>query len=80
MPDITMCTGGLCPQKTKCYRYLAEPDEQQSFSDFVNVISEDGTCTSYYPMSVTVKVPVEATPEDKQTYLKLVKENNDEYH
>lgn len=25
MPDITMCSGGTCPQKNTCFRYLAKP-------------------------------------------------------
>ena len=25
-PDVTMCKGGKCPKKDKCYRYLARAD------------------------------------------------------
>lgn len=32
MPDITMCSGGKCPLKEKCYRYTAKANElQQSY-------------------------------------------------
>lgn len=32
MPDITMCNGGKCPLKEKCYRYLATPSKyRQSY-------------------------------------------------
>ena len=27
MPDITMCTGGSCVFKAKCYRHTAKPNE-----------------------------------------------------
>lgn len=27
MPDITMCTGGDCPLKLNCYRFMAVPNE-----------------------------------------------------
>jgi len=33
MPDITMCTGGECPYKEKCYRHRARPDIQQAWFD-----------------------------------------------
>jgi len=31
MPDITMCSGGKCPLKEKCYRHKAKPDRMQSY-------------------------------------------------
>ena len=31
MPDITMCPGGDCLKKEKCYRYTAEPSSWQSY-------------------------------------------------
>lgn len=31
MADMTMCRGGDCPLKSKCYRYTASPDEYQSY-------------------------------------------------
>ena len=35
MPDISMCLGGDCPQKEKCYRFTAEPSpyRQSYFCD-----------------------------------------------
>jgi hypothetical protein len=31
MPDITMCTGGICSVKNACYRYRAIPSMRQSY-------------------------------------------------
>jgi hypothetical protein len=31
MPDISMCTGTACIYRTKCYRYTAQPNENQSY-------------------------------------------------
>jgi len=35
MPDITMCFGTGCPLKTRCIRFLSEPDgeDQDYFLD-----------------------------------------------
>ena len=34
MSDISMCQNIECPSRGKCYRYLAFPDEYQSYTDF----------------------------------------------
>jgi hypothetical protein len=35
MPDITMCCNCDCPIRSKCYRYLAKPNQdRQSFAFF----------------------------------------------
>lgn len=34
MPDITMCANKLCNKKEKCYRFMAEPSEYQSYAMF----------------------------------------------
>ena len=34
MPDITMCKNEACPKKEECYRYKANPSEQQSYAEF----------------------------------------------
>lgn len=31
MADLTMCRGGECPLKNRCYRFTASPDEYQSY-------------------------------------------------
>lgn len=31
MPDIAMCSGGECPIKDNCWRYMAPPDRYQSY-------------------------------------------------
>lgn len=35
MPDITMCVNNECPLRKYCYRYLAVPDQWQSYSFFI---------------------------------------------
>jgi len=47
MPDISMCKGGGCPLKERCYRYLAESDgEWQTF--FVDEPFRDGACKFFW--------------------------------
>ena len=47
MPDITMCHGGDCPHKEKCYRFTANADElYQSY--FVDPPYKDGKCEYYW--------------------------------
>jgi hypothetical protein len=41
MPDIILCTNEDCPLKEKCYRWTAEPDEHQSFAEFIPDKDED---------------------------------------
>lgn len=48
MPDITMCIGGDCPKKHQCYRFVAEPDDWQSFSDF-NETRNGDDCGNFRP-------------------------------
>ena len=38
MPGITMCVGTGCPLRETCYRYMAEPNECQSFADFTGKV------------------------------------------
>lgn len=45
MPDITMCVNEFC--KRKCYRRLAKPSIQQSYTDFE---TKPETCEYYKPM------------------------------
>jgi hypothetical protein len=47
MPDITMCPGTNCPQREKCYRFTAKPDEYwQSY--FIDPPIKDGKCDLYW--------------------------------
>lgn len=49
MPDITMCNGGDCKNKSTCYRHMAKPDSYQSF--FAEVPKETGDdCKHYWEM------------------------------
>lgn len=46
MPDITMCTGGDCPLKNSCKRFVSKPDPYwQSY--FTNVPYGNG-CEHYW--------------------------------
>src|SRR5690242_6529136 len=48
MPDITMCSNEKCPQKRKCYRYMAEPSAIQSYTDFNEV-----DCKYFWPLKIS---------------------------
>lgn len=47
MPDITLCKGTDCPQKEKCYRYTAKPNEYRQ-AYFINPPIKDGKCEMYW--------------------------------
>ena len=58
MPDITMCTGGDCPLREKCYRYRATPIPQwQSYFQQppidAEIIAGKDTCTHFWPLTDT---------------------------
>ncbi|MDD4070065.1 MAG: hypothetical protein PHF05_06400 [Candidatus Izemoplasmatales bacterium] len=46
MPDITMCEDKECPNKDKCYRYLAESSDYQSY--FTETPRVDNECEYYW--------------------------------
>jgi hypothetical protein len=48
VPDITMCTGRGCELRGRCYRFLAEPDEMQSFFSNPPVNKQTGECTEFW--------------------------------
>lgn len=49
MADITKCTNKDCPLKETCYRWTAEEDEMQSYSDFKP--DENGECEYYWEVT-----------------------------
>ena len=60
MPDISMCKGLDCPNKTNCYRFMAEaePLGQSFFSDppFTLKFEDDNEypifkCDYYWPLN-----------------------------
>ena len=53
MPDITMCQNRKCPKAMSCYRYVAIPDEQQSYALFEWV---KGKCAAYIPVDWQDKI------------------------
>lgn len=47
MPDISMCEGRDCPQKSLCYRFTAKPSEfRQSY--FVEPPNEGAWCKYFW--------------------------------
>ena len=57
MPDIAMCAHNGCPKQKKCYRYMAKPDEQQSYFDPNPPIPEKGAfyCEFFWEINFTKK-------------------------
>ena len=50
MPDITMCDDNACPDKLKCYRYTAKPNEEwQAY--FADSPRKDNICEFYWPVA-----------------------------
>ena len=62
MPDISMCTGGACRRKMTCYRYMAKPDEYQSYMEFY----ADGPACAYYAPIMGREVRDEEAEPDEQ--------------
>ena len=56
MPDITLCQSHECIKKEQCYRYKADPNIMQSYSNFLN---NDLTCDSF------ISLKEYKTPGDK---------------
>ncbi len=48
MPDICMCKGEGCTQKSLCYRHTAEPSKRQSYFAIVP-LDQYGGCEHYAP-------------------------------
>ena len=71
MPDISMCLGGDCHQKDRCYRYTAEPNpyRQSYFCD--PPMEEDKQCkyfwdnTEYKRTEKSIKALEERLKENK---------------
>ena len=49
MPDVTLCLNHRCPSKENCYRFMAEPDDYQSYSNFENS-QKDGKCKYFWKL------------------------------
>jgi len=49
MPDISMCPGGSCSERTRCYRATAIPSELQVYFTFLP-LSPDDSCDYYIPL------------------------------
>lgn len=48
--DITMCMTETCPKRETCYRYKAEPERLQSYSDFTKLCKSGENY--YWPLTV----------------------------
>lgn len=46
MPDITMCKGQGCPQRSTCYRHIAKPNPYRQ-SYFAEPPRDDSGCDRY---------------------------------
>ena len=56
MPDFTMCYGKKCRIWRKCYRYMADPSQFQSWGNFEDTVgAKKGECGYFYPYQKLVK-------------------------
>ncbi|HQD93024.1 MAG TPA: hypothetical protein PK924_07155 [Bacilli bacterium] len=42
MVDIAMCQHEDCPKSKECFRFMAIPDELQTYANFKNICADDG--------------------------------------
>lgn len=61
MPDITMCTGEGCVQRTKCYRFCAIPDGFQSY--FAIAPHDNDECVHFWPNREKIRKEDEESTE-----------------
>lgn len=47
MPDITMCTFNMCSKCLTCYRFMAIPNQYQSYADLSKVCLNDNYAYFY---------------------------------
>jgi hypothetical protein len=77
MQDVTMCTGGACPQKYGCMRFLGEIDGRQDF--FGNPpFKNDGTCEHLMNVREALMIRVPREYVTRRAY-EIFKENRS-YH
>jgi hypothetical protein len=48
MPDIAMCKNPNCEIKNTCYRFLAKPDDMQSYVVIDAVVKNKADCELYW--------------------------------
>jgi len=53
MPDITMCTGGNCPQKKTCWRHIATPSEYRQSYFVIPPFEEEKGCEYYSEATIS---------------------------
>jgi hypothetical protein len=51
-PDITMCQDKECPNKDKCYRFIATPDKlrQSYFTESPRLAQSSRRCEHFWPI------------------------------
>ena len=54
MPDISMCPNPKCRKRFRCYRFMAVPDDWQSYMSFVP--TRTGKCHGYLKLNKGDKV------------------------
>ena len=52
MSDITLCKGGECPKKDKCYRFISVGDGRQSY--FTKPPYEKKKCKYYWKKDINI--------------------------
>lgn len=55
MPDITMCLNENCLSRKNCYRFMAIPDDYQSYSLFENSFNKD-KCKYFWKINSLDKI------------------------
>lgn len=48
MPDITLCKDKSCTLREQCYRFTAEPSDNQYYYQYSPYDSESGDCEFYF--------------------------------
>ncbi len=51
MLDVTMCPGGACPLRQRCFRYRAVPDERQEWFGAVPFDEEAAACALFWDVA-----------------------------
>ena len=67
MPDMTLCGGGDCPLKARCYRFRAVAYGRQSYFGRVPFVAETGKCDSF--SDIAALEPTQASIQTRAYYL-----------
>ncbi|MBN1412253.1 MAG: hypothetical protein JW969_15515 [Spirochaetales bacterium] len=67
MYDMTMCTGGNCPRKLGCLRFIGEPAVNQEFFG-IPPLSADMSCLEHNDAQTTFRNEVDKDETEKLAY------------